>query len=1431
MEPHASKIVINGATSQYDRWLMALDAGYAQVDGRSFEELLDFAVRYGALVNFYDLRDRPDGDWVLFFLTDPTMLLATLAATDLSEFETAFARLERQTAAARDFERKFQLLRDTFAAALGPARRINSFLRALGPGLEGGAVNLLRRDIVEAVENDLGARLRTLQAYDEGAGLTNALGRPVGLDYSEFSALWGLGHVCPDGAIYRGRTEGRKIDHALPHLDPIFHAFLYALSDLRQFAQEHLADTLGGGRHKPHVALYMAFATLFRSAQDTVNKTSAHYLDFYYRDMLRERERGPIPDSVFLTYTLEDEEGVTSASVPRDTLFAAGQDADGRDILYASDTNLVVTAAAIGKLRTLRVVSGNPFGETTAAPAGGGDAAASLVRRVLASEITPAAAPEAAGAQEGWATFGSESVGVSGVEVTEPATLGFAVASDYLLLTGGTRDVQLEVSYPAAFQKNVLDPLLAQLSAATGLGTDAILYDVLMAAFKLYVSTAAGWFAVASYGVAPPLEEETEQTPSFGLWFHLPPGVPPVVPYDPQAEADDAPPAAQVTDDPRVNATNPAPSLPTLKVYLRQEPVALSGTAGTVYVDPLALLAGMEVASLRLRVEVYDFTDLQLENTDGEVDATTPFLPFGGLPVVGSYLLVRQRELFVKRLDTLQLSLTWFNLPQNEDGFKGYYKYYVIGLDGRREPNLFNNQVFRGLLSVQSQGLWSFSPDVVLSPEVPGDDVYLFRTRENCADPLPTEAGALCADTVFSPAVYHHSAPAYYDPAQGVIKLELTDPPYAFGYSIYAQNVLSAVIADLPDPARCKEECEAKCAPLADAALCIDECLVCLDGGGSSLASNSASAQTCVENCLRCLILLAAPCIEQCWPESGPSSAAQPRPSAAERASEFMRLFPEQRARFIRRCVERCGARSGVTSPPHGPGADVCLPLFEAILCVIDCQAQPVTSPPVSPEDCLLACRQRLDEARKACFDNCVNECVSPKGELQYPNEPYLPQATKLAAHYTATCTIPPSASPPEPDCGKFFHLLPFGGYRQSHETAQFSPTLLPEFSYPGNLYIGFTGLTPPQTLTLLFQMTGDPGGAAPAPPPVVWEYLSGNVWTPLLRSQVLADTTNGLQNTGIVTLGLPAYDPSGGTVIAPVNPELPADSQWLRACVESDPARFPDTVAVYPHAGLATWQNYDNTGEHLSEPLPPYSITGSVQDLPYVGGINQPVESFGGSPPETARTFQMRVGERLRHKDRAVLGRDYELLVLERFPTVWKVQTLPARNPLSGESPGEVTVVVVSGRNSTQAIDPTAPTATAELLGSVRTYLEERASPFVQLHVVNPVYVRVEVSASVRFRVEATQGASAVLLNDELVQYLSPWFYDAARAAKGGRYASEADISEFIQTRPYVETMDWIKFSYEPEPDSLEWYFLTSAREHRILDAGSIAAPSRPGY
>jgi hypothetical protein len=220
-------------------------------------------------------------------------------------------------------------------------------------------------------------------------------------------------------------------------------------------------------------------------------------------------------------------------------------------------------------------------------------------------------------------------------------------------------------------------------------------------------------------------------------------------------------------------------------------------------------------------------------------------------------------------------------------------------------------------------------------------------------------------------------------------------------------------------------------------------------------------------------------------------------------------------------------------------------------------------------------------------------------------------------------------------------------------------------------------------------------------------------------------------------------------------------------------------------------------------------------------------MESFGGRPAEDRRQFEMRLGERLRHKNRAVVGWDYERLVLARFPTVWKVQALPARNVLGGNAPGNVLVVVVAGPDTLDVADPTVPVVSGTLLGAIREYLEGLISPFVRLQVVNVVYVRITVTAAVQFSATEDVGAAILRLNNELVRYLSPWFYNAARAAKGGRYAAPDEVEAFVESQPGVDALLGFDVTYDPLPDDLDWYFLTSAQQHDIV-AVDVTAKKR---
>lgn len=444
--------------------------------------------------------------------------------------------------------------------------------------------------------------------------------------------------------------------------------------------------------------------------------------------------------------------------------------------------------------------------------------------------------------------------------------------------------------------------------------------------------------------------------------------------------------------------------------------------------------------------------------------------------------------------------------------------------------------------------------------------------------------------------------------------------------------------------------------------------------------------------------------------------------------------------------------------------------------------------------------------------------CMRTRSELRYANEPYLPQAEWVTVNYSSHSVFQPGAGGA---CGELYHLEPFGGWTVAAADEVGPASLLPRIERTprygdGALLLGFAGMAEAQMLTLLFQLAAAGGTDLPVPPPeVAWSYLSGNLWRPLPPAAVVADATSGLRNSGIVTLALPRIDTAGGT-------RLPGGERWLRASAAGDPAGAPWTGSIHPHALAATWVNPgEGAGANLAAPLPAGTITTSVEELPGIGTIVQPMPSFGGRPPETAETFQVRVGERLRHKDRAVQPWDYERLVLERFPQLWQARALPSRG-VAGPEPGGVLVVVVAGKDGNESADATVPRAPGVLLDEVGEYLAERASPFARIEVVNPAYVRVTVTAEVVFR--RAQGGDIDRLNADLVAWLSPWFYDAARAARQGRYVSASDISEFIQTRPYVDTLLSLELAHTPAPDTpapgtLEWYYLTSAERHAIRE------------
>ncbi|MFL5740127.1 MAG: hypothetical protein ACJ75B_07910 [Flavisolibacter sp.] len=209
-----------------------------------------------------------------------------------------------------------------------------------------------------------------------------------------------------------------------------------------------------------------------------------------------------------------------------------------------------------------------------------------------------------------------------------------------------------------------------------------------------------------------------------------------------------------------------------------------------------------------------------------------------------------------------------------------------------------------------------------------------------------------------------------------------------------------------------------------------------------------------------------------------------------------------------------------------------------------------------------------------------------------------------------------------------------------------------------GLLYIGLDKLEPLQTVSLLFQFAeGSAMDEDDDPPPIHWSYLSYNEWRPLKQEHIIHDGTYGFQTTGIIKIDVPEDINRHNTIITD-------GLSWFCASVSEHSERIPQLIDVVAQAVTASFQDNGNEPSHFDKPLPAGSIGKLTETVAEVSTVKQPFASFNGKHKEVGKEFYTRVSERLRHKARAVNAWDYEHLVLDHFPQIYKVKCISHTDP-----------------------------------------------------------------------------------------------------------------------------------------------------------------------
>ncbi|TMI64911.1 MAG: hypothetical protein E6H07_03055 [Bacteroidetes bacterium] len=407
-------------------------------------------------------------------------------------------------------------------------------------------------------------------------------------------------------------------------------------------------------------------------------------------------------------------------------------------------------------------------------------------------------------------------------------------------------------------------------------------------------------------------------------------------------------------------------------------------------------------------------------------------------------------------------------------------------------------------------------------------------------------------------------------------------------------------------------------------------------------------------------------------------------------------------------------------------------------------------------------------------------------------NEPFAPEVQRLSLDYDAsTGEVAFNDTSIGDYTGadiEFYHAGPFGQMREHaylrSQTGFLKDTkvrLLPQYISEGNFYIGLSGIAANDSLCLLFQCAE--GSADPQLPKVdiIWSVLCDNYWKKLTVANFIFDTTNDLLTSGVVKLVMPREATT-------INSIMPDGFLWLKLSIPKYANAVCNLVDVRSNAAIMIFDDNENDPQHLKQPLPANTISKLQKPNAAIKSVTQPYASFGGQMKEESNSFYTRVSERLRHKERSISVWDYERLLLQHFPSVYKIKCIPHTSDKSFADAGHTLTVVIPDLTNQNAVNPFQPRVDKNTLDNMTSFLKSHSTAWAEHHVINPAYEPVKITVEVKMKTGYEFNYYSKELDQVLKNYLSPWISGSATQIHFGGKVTESQIVKLVEDLDYVD-------------------------------------------
>lgn len=734
MSLHAN-IDIRDGLSQSERFPRALHPAYFKPDERDTGHLLHFTIELARLFNYYNVSNRPDGTWEEFFDLDMDVLFTLIARIDIKSSLRDYEQLQLALLQAESADELVQALNDMLAYLynaldiLVRTKNKSSHARNAGQVLP-----------VEGITDDcyeLSARF--IQYYSQ---IIYMLPRVRSLNLAALLPATLHFPLEPVVNFFEYASLKKTIQAIQAAFGSLFAELRQKYSQLIAAARYYLQHQEEDKKYDAHLGLYMAFLQLYGHLQQQMNKVTQRHLDFYYQQILGIQRRPAVCDQVHIV--CQPAATVNRYVLPAGELLLAEIAANGQVAVYQTNNEVVIGPAIIKELKTGFVSRQVQF------PADNKFSYRPVEELRLYKGDYPVMSPseynEGVCAVQPWPLMGEEQAGLpQGRRTMEDAAVGLLLASPLLYVRDGVRHIQVKFYLPRESWE-YFDDYIRNFSGITGNNEAITAHQLLSKAFTIHITGDDGWLAVEKYSLRFNRVDTTD--PYLDLNYKLYETDKPVGVYNSSIHGDN------------FEVTGPA-----MKLEINN----------TSFHNAFGFLRNMEISRVSIQAEVTGSRALQLQNNLGPLSVLTPFQAFGPVPATGSYLDIKNSNIFNRFTRNFSLTIEWFDLPQAAGGFETYFQGY--------QNNTRNDSFTVSIAPLHNGKAQIIAPaqqQILLFNTWRDENRQVFLSKETVTPELGGTGFSLTNTPLLDK---EEEVKGLF--REGAVRMELTGPADAFGHRLY----------------------------------------------------------------------------------------------------------------------------------------------------------------------------------------------------------------------------------------------------------------------------------------------------------------------------------------------------------------------------------------------------------------------------------------------------------------------------------------------------------------------------------------------------------------------------------------------------------------------------------------------------------------------